>query len=222
MREARTRRDALFDLDLGPLLELAATLQATQAQYMMAYSRALRRTGATLRKMALAEIKDGIAPRKLQRFRQRIFVSSLSRGSVPDEMRLWFGLNSIKVKDLKGRISGRRQHQKRDPKTGRFIPLKKAGKHSFAEFQSKGSLGSTKYDNGVIARVRGTRTIRVYDAESQRSREAEVDIYAPMLDRIEDNVFQEVNAIFLRHFETDLRGRVKARVHVDKKTRKRI
>jgi hypothetical protein len=36
-----------------------------------------------------------------------------------------------------------------------------------------------------------------------------VDIYEPMLNYIEDNAFAEAMEIFMHHFETDLRGRVK-------------
>ncbi|VTP62163.1 Uncharacterised protein [Serratia rubidaea] len=55
----------------------------------------------------------------------------------------------------------------------------------------------------------------IRDPATRRTREAEVDIYAPMLDYIEDNAFADVVEIFLHHFETDIRGRVKARVNVN-------
>lgn len=50
----------------------------------------------------------------------------------------------------------------------------------------------------------------IRDPQTRRTREAEVDIYEPMLNYIEDNAFAEAMDIFMHHFETDIRGRVKA------------
>ena len=58
------------------------------------------------------------------------------------------------------------------------------------------------------------RTVVIRDPDTRRTREAEVDIYEPMLNYIEDNAFAEAMEIFMHHFETDLRGRVKARISV--------
>ncbi|STA77342.1 hypothetical protein [Citrobacter koseri] len=53
----------------------------------------------------MADLKDGLAPRSINLVRRRLLSFRLDRGSRLDNFRLWFGLNAIKVKDLKGRIS---------------------------------------------------------------------------------------------------------------------
>ncbi|VTP62161.1 Uncharacterised protein [Serratia rubidaea] len=106
-RTTRLRRDLPIDIDTMVLRDIALAVGATHKQYMTAYSRALKRTAATMRKRAMADIKDGLAPRSMAMVRKRLLSFRVSRGSLLDEGRLWFGLNAIKVKDLKGRINGR-------------------------------------------------------------------------------------------------------------------
>ena len=54
----------------------------------------------------------------------------------------------------------------------------------------------------------------IRDPQTRRTREAEVDIYEPMLNYVEDNAFAEAIDIFMHHFESDIRGRVKAKISV--------
>ena len=58
------------------------------------------------------------------------------------------------------------------------------------------------------------RTVVIRDPQTRRTREAEVDIYEPMLNYVEDNAFAEAMDIFMHHFESDIRGRVKAKISV--------
>lgn len=223
MRPSRLRRDLLVDIDLGVALNIPAAAQATEDQLMMAYSRALRRTGDSLKSMALKMLKQGIAPKKVNMLRRRLLAFSSRRNPHDlNELKVWFGLNKIKVKDLRGRLNGQRQMLARDPDTGRFIEAKGKGKKNFAVFKSSGDLGEIKFDNAYVSRGRGGRTIRIYNPETRRSSEAEVDIYESMLNRIEDDIFPEAARIFFSHFEKDLNGRVKNSIHVDRKTRRRI
>lgn len=214
-RESRLRRNLPVDVDMAALKGIADHIGATKKQFRAAYSRALRRTAATLRKKALADLKSGLAPRSLNQVRRRLLAFRLKRGREPDSFRLWFGLNAIKVKDLKGRIAGRLRprHKRRDAATGRFIKARRQAKA--VGFQPKGSLlKEVVFTNGEVARSRrdGRRTIVIRDPDTRRTREAETDIYEPMLNYIEDNAFAEALEIFMHHFETDLRGRVKARI----------
>ncbi len=126
-RDSRLRRDMLVDIDTSALWKIAEMAGATHKQYRNAYSRALKRTAATLRKQALADLKTGLAPRSLAMVRKRLLSFRVSRGAMLDEARLWFGLNAIKVKDLKGRIRGRVRphHDRRDPDTGRYIAARR-------------------------------------------------------------------------------------------------
>ncbi|MGL4727001.1 MAG: hypothetical protein ACRCWW_21245 [Scandinavium sp.] len=216
-RASRIRRDLPVDIDIGAVWRIAEGIGATQKQFRSAYSRALQRTAATLRKRAMADLKDGIAPRSTAMVRKRLLAFRVRRGSQLDEFRLWFGLNAIKVKDLKGKVIGRVRphHDRRDSKTGRYIAASRKAKE--AGFDPKGSLLATEmYTNGEVARSRrdGRKTVVIRDQETRRTHEAEVDIYEPMLNYIEDNAFADALDIFMHHFETDIRGRVKARISV--------
>lgn len=218
-RESRLRRDLPVDIDVDAIWRIAENIGATQKQFRAAYSRALTRTAATLRKQAVADLKSGLAPRSLDMVRRRLLSFRLDRASQSrlDNFRLWFGLNAIKVKDLKGRISGRLRphHTRRDKKTGRFIRARRQAE--VAGFMPKGSLLLPRpFENGEVARSRygGQRTVVIRDPDTRRTREAEIDIYEPMLNYIEDNAFADAMEIFMHHFETDLRGRVKARIFV--------
>lgn len=64
-RESRLRRDLPVDIDVDVIWRIADSIGATQKQFRAAYSRALRRTAATLRKKAMADLKDGLAPRSM-------------------------------------------------------------------------------------------------------------------------------------------------------------
>lgn len=216
-RESRLRRDLPVDIDVDAIWRIAEHIGATQKQFRAAYSRALRRTAATLRKKAMADLKDGLAPRSLNMVRRRLLSFRLNRGSQLDNFRLWFGLNAIKVKDLKGRISGRVRphHSRRDKNTGRYIKARRQADE--AGFAPKGNmLAARTFQNEEVARSRrdNRRTVVIRDPKTRRTREAEVDIYEPMLNYIEDNAFAEAIEIFMHHFQSDIRGRVKAKISV--------
>lgn len=215
-RDSRLRRDMLVDIDTGALWKIAEAAGATHKQYRNAYSRALKRTAVTLRKQALADLKTGLAPRSLALVRKRLLSFRISRGAMLDEAKLWFGLNAIKVKDLKGRVRGRIRphHDRRDPKTGRYIAGRRKSTGE-AGFDPKGSmLASQTFANGEVARSRreNRRTVVIRDPVTRRAKEAEIDIYAPMLDYVEDNAFADVMAIFMHHFQSDIKCRVKAKI----------
>ncbi|WP_337047266.1 hypothetical protein [Serratia liquefaciens] len=216
-RASRLRRDLPFDIDLQVLQRIAISAGANHTQYMRAYSRALNRTMTTLKKRVVGDMKAGIAPRNLSLIRKRLLSFRLTRGAQLDEGKLWFGLNAIKVKDLKGRVKGRIRphHDRRDPQTGRFIAARRRASAEVG-FEPKGELLTAKnFPDGEVGRTRaGRRTVLIRDPQTRRAKEAEVDIYAPMLDYIEDNAFSDVARIFFHHFETDLKGRVKMRINV--------
>ncbi len=140
-RESRLRRDLPVDIDVDAIWRIAEHIGATHKQFRAAYSRALKRTAATLRKKAVADMKDGLAPRSLDMVRRRLLSFRLDRSSQSklDNFRLWFGLNAIKVKDLKGRINGRVRphHTRRDKSTGRFIKARRQAES--AGFTPKGA-----------------------------------------------------------------------------------
>ena len=217
-RAARARRDLLFDINVDELRGIVAQVGATQHQFRLAYSRALKRTASKMRMKALSELKIGLAPRKMDMLRKRLFSSRITRGNGLDEARFWFGLNAIKIKDLRGRIRGRRvrHHDLRDPVTGRFIKedrvRRRRRKASDPVFEPNGSfLSPTAYENGLVIRTRkeNRRTIIIKNPETRRVREAEAGIYARTMDYVEDVAFADCLDIFMKEFESDIRRRAK-------------
>lgn len=76
-RASRIRRNLLFDIDVEELRDIVAQAGATQHQFRLAYSRALKRTASKMRMKALAELKTGLAPRKMDMLRRRLFPPAL-------------------------------------------------------------------------------------------------------------------------------------------------
>ncbi|EHI0033395.1 TPA: hypothetical protein ODM50_005113, partial [Escherichia coli] len=159
-----------------------------------------------------------LAPRKMDTLDRRLFSTRITRGNAMDEARLWFGLNAIKIKDLRGRIRGQRvrRHDLRDPVTGRFIKenrvRRRRRKASDPVFEPNGSfLSPAAYENGLVIRSRkeNRRTIIIKNPETGRVREAEAGIYASTMDYVEDVAFAECLEIFMKEFESDIRRRAK-------------
>lgn len=218
MRAQRLRRHLPLDIDLGAVLAVPAVVAATEDQVRFAYTRAWRRTANTLQKRALQQLKTTLAPKKLRDIRRRI-LTFYSRRNANDlgEMVLWFGLNQMRVRDLRGRLSGPRQHQARDPKTGRFVSARRGRSRRYAEFRSAGRLGTLRFEEGYIAGRGAQRTLYQFDPQTRRAREADAAIYAPALDVIEDTVLDDVAALFFHHFNQDITRRVKYQIHADKR-----
>lgn len=200
---------SLFTFDLDVLQRITAGANASKKQMEMAYSRALSRTVITLRKQALALIKQGLSPKGLDRVRRRMLAIRRSgKGTDVDEFKMWLGLNPIKVKYLNGRIKGKPlpHHAYRDAR-GRYADNPQPA--PAPEFMPKGAmLSPVTYPGGKVRPDRTGRTTIV----TAEGRDAEVDIYDALHTRIEDEIFTEAVAIFMHHFETDLRGRVNANI----------
>ncbi|MCW6024430.1 hypothetical protein K1Y37_16570 [Serratia marcescens] len=224
-RESRLRRNLPIDIDLQVLQKIAVAVGANHKQYRYAYTRALKRTLTKSLRSARGDFKAGVAPRDMKMMERRVVSFQGSRGTITDasnklgEGKIWFGLNAIKVKDLKGRVKGRIRphHDRRDPQSGRFIAARRR-KLNEVGFEPKGALLSAmNFPNGEVARSKreGRRTVLIRDPQTRRAREAEIEIYAAILDHIEDYAFPDMTAKFYREFENDLKGRIKARLNLD-------
>jgi hypothetical protein len=131
-RESRLRRDLPVDIDVDAIWRIAEHIGATHKQFRAAYSRALT-YAAALRKKADGRPERRAGPRSLDLVRRRLLSFRLDRPqSQLDNFRLWFGLNAIKVKDLKGRINGRVRphHTRRNKSTGRFIKARRQAENA--------------------------------------------------------------------------------------------
>ncbi|AYN26412.1 hypothetical protein D8682_05000 [Buttiauxella sp. 3AFRM03] len=218
VRGSRGRRSSPFEIDLGELQSLGAALGATANQMRLAYSRALNRTVQTLTKASVKLMRQEAGILDAKTIKRRVLSFEHQRESARElgGMKLWYGLNQIRLSELRGLIEGSaswqdEHHKLRDPKTGRYVSDRET---STVRFRPRGAaLKDTDFMDAYVGENRkGKKTIFVR-GEQNRRREAEMDIYAPMLDKIEDDIFQRIPEIFLHHYEVDLKGRVKAGIH---------
>lgn len=122
-RSARARSGLGFELDWDQLHRVMNSLKGTQQQAEMAYRRAMTRTAKTLDARIRRVMMAGIKPKNARILKNRIRQFKLSaKGSYLPGFKLWFGLNRVKAKDLRGRVrySPAPHHTLRDPNTGRY------------------------------------------------------------------------------------------------------
>ncbi|HIA3528851.1 TPA: hypothetical protein ACWP58_004522 [Escherichia coli] len=224
-RQRRLARNLVVDIDEDEVLKIIAKLGGSKSQIRKAWGVALKRAASALRMKAMAEFKKQVAPRSQKMLEKRVLHNFIIRrnGDEFDEAKVWFGLNAIKVRDLRGRISGGRRgerHQLRDER-GRFAPASSRRKAREISFKPAGeSLPVTAWstDDAFInqfeaenrnGRISKRKTILIRQASGRRRvREAEIDIYEAMLNRIEDFVFPDAEALILKNFEHELKFRV--------------
>lgn len=172
-----------FDLDWTELRGVADELQASEKQFKAALSRACNRTAATLRKMSSRGLKDELQLRTLSAMRKRL--KSIRLKSKQQGITLWYGLNDIPVSSFKGRAK---------------------------QVSDGATFRDQKFDGAFVARssAKGKRTVfkrsgkgRLPISEQLMPIKDKADIF------IEDNIFTQVEDIFWKHFERDLRSRVK-------------
>ncbi|WP_459781269.1 phage tail protein [Photobacterium sp. R1] len=186
----------LFNIDLDELAAIQQIVGATESQVKVAYNRALSRTARTVRSLANKKIRDDLQVKSLKAIRKRFQqfrLRSPSKQKKLDELRLWFGLNEMPVGYLRGRI--KRKGTRRNPLGAVFTP--------------KGKMQAQHYEQGFIVNRYNRRSIFTRKGESRFPiQEARVPVSDALHTTIEDEIFDQLPDIFLRHFETDLKGRV--------------
>lgn len=217
-----SRNEMPFDIDIGELNTLGQALGGTKEQIQKAYKRALGRAMQAARRNTAKMMREQIGVRDRKQAEGR--VKDYIRG---DGAKLWIGLNRFRVSELQGRIYGNvgAHHDLRDPKTGRYTEAENDDHN--VRFRPRGAAlkqanaGGINFKNAFIGDARygkqkGRQTIFVRPGRGQ-SREAEVDVYSVLIDKIESEVFEGLSAKFLHEFEVDLRGRVAAGIHNQRK-----
>ncbi|EOG7750586.1 MULTISPECIES: hypothetical protein [Vibrio] len=195
---ANNPQNLLFHIDVDELKAIQQQLGATEAQLLASYNRALSRTAQTLRTLSKSLIKSDLEPKSINKLRQRIKhfkIRSTSKLERLDEVKLWFGLNDVPISLLRGTMS--RIGSKKNSKGARFKP--------------KGKIQSKDWRSGFIAAPM-YRTKSIYQRTSNSRypiKEADVSINERTQISIEDEIFDRTPDIFFRHFQTDLKGRVK-------------
>ncbi|EAR1298773.1 hypothetical protein NM540_002222 [Salmonella enterica] len=214
-RAAVVRKGQLLSIDTQALNSLRDLLGATQEQLEMAYSRALRRTGQTLRKRVMGVVRTELAPKSQEAVRRRlVFFRVMRRGRGMEGGKMWFGLNAFKVKDLKGKIKGEvlPRHSLRSPVTGRFVVGNTGGSAPPVFIPSGGGLSRKVWPGGFIMEDREEKK-RIYVRNGRRAREATINVYGGLVPFIEEDIFPLAIEIFMKHLESELRGRVKMGIH---------
>lgn len=180
-----------FDIDLKQLREAGAELQASEKQIVFALNRALRRTASTLRTMSARGLKNELQLRTLAMLRKRLKslkvrsgMNSLGGGKATEGVQLWYGLNEMPASWFKGRA---RKTSAGASKRGHEVP---GGFIRHSRFQGR----QTIFKREGAARLPIT--------EQNLPIEDKATVY------IEDNIFDQTEDIFWRHFMRDLRSRV--------------
>ncbi|KFC09034.1 hypothetical protein GTGU_01226 [Trabulsiella guamensis ATCC 49490] len=150
----------------------------------LAFHRARRRTEATVMQQAtrMMQQKLKLASGVQKRLKRRIQSHLKATTADASEMKFWFGLNNL------------------DP-----------GMFSGGVRRVRGGLmiRGTYYERAFVAIIRGKRKVM---QRLGKSAFPVVNVTVPISDEmtiaLEDELFERIPDIFLRHFETDLRARV--------------
>lgn len=181
----------IFDIDIEELNSIKEQLAATEHQLKAAYNRAVSRTQTTMQKRSrklLAEELDAKSAKRLQR-RMQSFKLKRSQKNKLSDLKLWFGLNDIGPHNLKGRISS---------------VVGDGGSFTSSK------LGSFHFDKGFTFKRSGQKYLyERYGPGENKIRSVKIPISDHVQVRIEDEIFADLPDVFMHHFETDLKGRVK-------------
>lgn len=152
----------------------------------LAFHRAQRRTEGTIRQQAvrLMQQRLNLAAGAQKRLKTRIQAYMKPSAADASEMKYWFGLNGLDPAMFRGGI--------RRVKGGLMIR-------------------GIYYERAFVSLIGGRKKVMQRVGQSAYPI---VNITIPISDEmtvaLEDELFERIPDIFLRHFETDLRGRVKS------------
>ncbi|WP_368750149.1 hypothetical protein [Klebsiella aerogenes] len=219
-----------FNINLSGLEGLKAALGASHNQFVGAYNRALNRTLKKLYRKSISLFNQEISLEDKNAIEKRVKSYLLTKnintgmsfsGLTLGSAKIWFGLNSFKVHELKGKIKGqKRVKQPRDPVTGRFLKTRKGARG--ASFMPKGKgLSAMSFPDSFAAEIKGVNSIWIRNSRGY-IREAKVAIDKPMIDAISRYIFNNIEPVFWGYFEKDLRSRVSGNITFDPKTGKRV
>lgn len=171
-----------FDVETGDIQRLIEELNASSKQVGQSINRALRRTAGTLRVRSSKGLQSELQTRNAAAIRRRLRAIKLRAKGNGSEIGLWFGMNDLPIRSLKGRVS---------------------------EYGGGAKFRDNEYPGAFVAKGRGGRRTIYRRTGPGRLPIAEVTV--PIKDQadifVEDVIFPEVPEIFIRNFITDLRAR---------------
>jgi len=194
----KNNQNLIFDIDLDELEAIRKQLDATPKEVTKAYNRALSRTAVTIKKLSQRMIKDELQVRNTKILRQRLQQFCVKKsGKGLDELKLWFGLDPFSVGSLKGRT--KKNGSRKKPNGATFTP-------------SSPALSSQMFSKGFVAKFSKSKSVFIRTGKGKNAiKEAKIDVDNALQEKIEDEIFDKLPEIFLKHFETDLKGRIAIR-----------
>lgn len=192
------RQDELiFNIEMDEVFNIQKMLNANNKQVRLAMQRALRRTANTLKARSVKYLKDSLQAKNSKKLRQRFrhIVFKKDKNEF-GEYKFWFGLNDVPISALKGSV--KKLGTRRNRLGGQFSP-------------KSSLLHAQKYhEKAFVARVNGKRSVFIRRGKKRFPvDEGKVPIAEEISDHIDDEIFWDMNEIFMHHFEVDLKGRVK-------------
>ncbi len=171
-----------FSFNVSEIKRIADEFGASERDLRFAYSRALRRTAQTMKARARKGLREELDLRTAGELRRRLHGFRFKKGSGLGEVRMWFGLNDMKVSAFKGR------------------PRKTAAGASY---------GNQSFDGAFVARNRkGKRTVmRRVSGRAWPIREEVMPIQDKAQIFVEDEIFDQIEEVFFRHFLAEVRAR---------------
>ncbi|WP_298938134.1 phage tail protein [uncultured Ruegeria sp.] len=168
-----------FDFDDGQLAKIADEYAATPKQVDLSRGRALNRTAGTLRRISSKGLQSELGLRNATALRRRIKEYRVGKGR--NALKLWYGANDLPVSAFKGRAT------------------KVAGGIK---------IGETMIHGAFFAKINGRRRVMVrYGAKRWQIGEASLPVADRMMIYLEDEVFVDLDSIFLKHFLAEIRAR---------------
>lgn len=172
----------VFDFDESELRRIADEFEASEKDLRNAYSRALRRTAQTMKTRARKGLRTKLHLRTAAELRRRLQGFRFKRGNGMGSVRMWFGLNDMRVSAFKGRVS---------------------------RTTTGASFAGQDFPGGFIGRnAKGRPTIKQRSgSRAYPVREARMPIDDDAQTFIEDEVFDEMDEVFFHYFRAEVRAR---------------
>ncbi|MEX0304354.1 MAG: phage tail protein [Leisingera sp.] len=172
----------VFDFDDRELKRIADEFGASEKELKFAYSRALRRTAQTMKARARKGLRTELQLRTAAELRKRLQGFRFKPRKGLGEVKMWFGLNDMRVSAFKGRAA----------RTG-------AGA-SFAGHEFPGAFVARNSKGRMTVMRRATQ--KAYPIKEER-----MPIEDKAQSYIVDEVFDEIEAVFFRHFRAEVRAK---------------
>ncbi len=175
-------RPTIETFDESELQRIADEFDASKKDLRAAYSRALRRTAQTMKTRARKGLRTKLHLRTAAELRRRLQGFRFKRTADMGTVRMWFGLNDMRVSAFKGRA------------------VKTATGASFAGQAFEGGfIGRNAKGRPTVKHRAGSRAYPVKEARMPIDDVAET--------YIEDEVFDGIEEVFFHYFRAEVRAR---------------